>query len=125
MTPIEAKALALVAVSKIEAKGAVDQQQRDDMRRSMLTDTEVENMILSLMRSRGPRGITAQETTDAMNEIITIRFLGACIDLALKGLLDIDFDLTQPMNDRLIFRQRKDIEDTLRDVIQRRESGGQ
>ena len=124
MTPIEAKALALVAVSKIEAKGAADQQKRDDMRRSMLTDNEAENMILALMRTRGDRGLTTQEATDALNEIISIRFMHTCIELAMKGLIDIDYDLTQPVNDRLVFRQRKDIDDTLREVVAQRMENG-
>lgn len=124
MTPTEAKALALVAVSKIEAKSAVEQRKRDDMRQSMLTDTEAENLILSVMRSRGDRGATEQEVTDMLNECISIRFVACCVDLAVKGLLEIDFDQTQPVNDRLVFRNRESIQDTIKEVLHRRDHGG-
>jgi len=125
MTLTEAKALALVAVGKIEAKSAVDQQQRDAMRQSMLTDEEAENLILSVMRQRGDRGATEQEVTDMLNECISARFISCCVDLAAKGLVDIDFDPTQPVNDRLVFKQRTELSDTIKDVLRRRVQGGQ
>ena len=124
MTANEAKALALVAVGKIEAAQAADQQKRDVLRQSMLTNTEAEALIMSLLRSRGDAGVNETDATDMLNECISARFMSCCVDLASKGLIDVDFDTTQPVNDRLQFKQRKDIEDTIREALRRRTEGG-
>jgi len=124
MTPAEAKALALVAVGKIEAKTAAEEHHRDEMRQSMLTDDEAENLILSLMRVRGDRGATEDEVKAMLNEVIVTRFMATCGDLAAKGLIDVDYNPDAPENEKLEFKPRKDIESTLREVLQRRGQGG-
>ena len=124
MTANEAKALALVAVGKIEAAEAAEQQKRDALRQSMLTNQEEETLIMSLMRSRGEAGATDAEAAELLNECISARFIACCVDLAAKGLIDVDVDLTKPVNDRVTFKRRKDIEDTLREALARRDEGG-
>lgn len=124
MTANEAKALALVAVGKIEAAEAAEQQQRDALRQSMITNQEEETLIMSLMRSRGEAGATDSEAAELLNECISARFIACCVDLAAKGLIDIDIDMTQPVNDRVKFTHRKDIESTLREALARRDADG-
>lgn len=124
MTPREAKALALVAVSKIEAKSAAEEQSRDEARKTMLDDNEAENIVRSLIRQRGDRGITDLEAQTVLNEIITLRFMATCADLVCKGLIDVDYDPELPETDRLVFKRRDDISDDLRDALNRRIIGG-
>lgn len=125
MTPQEAKALAMVAVGKIEAHAAADQRHRDEMRQSFLTDQEMEQVILAVFRSRGDDGIvTDEEVKHIINEIITIRFMNSCTELVLKGLLNVDYDPTLPPNERLVFKARRDIQGSLKEALQRRATGG-
>ena len=124
MTPKEAKALALVAVGRQEAKSAVDNQRRDELRRSFMTDAEAEELILGIMRVRGTQGANEDEVTALINECISARFMASCVDLAVKGLLDVDYDPTQPVGDRLVFKYRKDLDATIKDVLQRRRGDG-
>lgn len=125
MTATDAKALALVAVGKIEARSAAERQQRENIRQSMLTDHEAETLILSAMQSRGDMGLPEREGTDMLNECIAARFIACCVDLAAKGLISINYNPANPVGERLVFTQREDIKDTLREVINRRDQGGQ
>lgn len=124
MTQKEAKALALVAVGRQEAKTAVESQRREELRRSFLTDDEAEELILGVMRARGDRGANEDEVTAILNDCISTRFMSSCVDLAAKGLLDVDYDPTQPVGDRLVFKYRKDLDATIKDALQRRKDGG-
>lgn len=126
MNTNEAKALALVAVSKIEAASAGDQQKRDEIRQSMLTDREAENIVDAVLRARGQGGTaTEREVTEVLNEAIHIRFQGTCMDLVIKGLADVDVDMTQPVGERLVFKTRKDLDPQLKEALLRRKTGGQ
>ena len=120
MTPSHAKALALVAVGRIEANSAVEQQQRDHVRQTMLTDDEAESLISAIMRRRGERGATETEVLTLVNECMTMRLLSSCVDLAVKGLVDVDIDLSKPVNEQIAFFQRKDIEGEIRAAIKER-----
>lgn len=126
MTQTEAKALALVAVGKIEAKTAVDQQKRDQARQAMLSDDEAENLLVALQRcrSRENRSFTTEEAMGLINEAVNTRFMSSCFDLVLKGLLDVDYIPGNPPDERLVFKSRKDIEPTLREALQRRAEDG-
>lgn len=124
MTPQQAKALALVAVSQIEAKTAAEEQRRDELRKTFLNDQEIETLILAVLRTRGDLGVTDEVMTKIINEFVSIRFMNSCVDLALAGLLDVDYDSNLPENDRLMFRSRKDIQGPLQAALQQRRGAG-
>ena len=124
MSPIQSKALALVAVGRIEAKSAAEQQQRESIRQAMLSDKEAENLILSILRVRGGRGATEAEVTKMVNECVAARFMSACVDLACKGLVDVDYDPDKPEFDRLVFKRRPDIEDLLKEALEHERGQG-
>ena len=117
MTTIEAKALALVAVGKIEARLAAAQQERGVMCQAMISDAEIENLILGIMRQRPDRRATEQEVADMVNECVELRVLATCVDMAARGLIDVDLDPSLPPNERLVFRQRTDLQDAIRDAL--------
>jgi hypothetical protein len=117
MNNAEAKALALVTVKKIAAKDAEEVLERTKMRQTMLSDVEAEEMISSFARARGTRGVTEDEIVALLNESVGLKFLVTCIDLAAKGMMNVDIDMTQPPTDRLVFAPRKDISGAIRDVI--------
>jgi hypothetical protein len=120
MTPIESKALALISVRRRVAASEAEQKQRDEVRQSMLTDVEAASLVQAFRRTRGDRECSAQEVTDLLNEVISIRFISACTNLAANDLIDIDLDPSLPPSDRLVFTWRKDIDEALARVVQER-----
>lgn len=116
MTPLEAKALSIVATSKMDAHRTADDVNRREVCRAMMSDEEVENLLAEFFRARGGRGATEQEATDMVNDVIALRFMAGCAELAIKGLMDIDYNPNNPPADRLIFRYREDLDPSLKAV---------
>lgn len=124
MTPNEAKSLAIVAVSRIEAKTAADERRRDESRKSMLSDDEAVQVVNALHRGNPGQVFTDDELLSVLNTFIAIRFLGTCVDLAVKGLLDVKIDPNgQSEFDKLVFDIRRGIEPELRSALRGRTPG--
>jgi hypothetical protein len=124
MTPHEAKALAIVAVGNMDAKSAAKEADSESARRTFITDEEIEALVLGFFRSREETGGTDEEVRELLNEVIATRYMASCIELAAKGLINVDIDPQQPPGERLVFRPRKDLEPVLKEALQRRVNGG-
>lgn len=124
MNQNEAKALSLVAVSRIQAKTAADDSVRHDVAQKFMNDDEIENIFLALLRVRGARGVSEDELLKVINECAATRFMSACVDLAAKGLLDVEFMPDLPEGEQVVFRARSDIDSQVRDVLNARRAEG-
>jgi hypothetical protein len=120
MTPKSAKVVALDSMRKIEANAAAAEGKRDRMRQGLLSNVEAVEIVKALVRTRGARGIREDEIMAALNECVLIRLLASHVNLVAAGLMDVDINLAVPADERLVFINRKDIEEPLRAIMAER-----
>lgn len=118
MRQSESKALALVAVSKIESASANKTLKRNHVIESLLSDDEVERLILNIIEGR-PGVCPEKDIATMIQAATTVRYLSTCLELALKGLVTIDVDMTMPEGDidQLRFTKRESISAALQALL--------
>lgn len=123
MTQDEAKVLSLVAVEKIEQKTTEREKEKEEMRKTLLTDAEATEILRALIRKRGGYGFSEKEAQSLLNTAIWVRFLNSCIELTLKGLIDVDIDMDKATGENLTFSSREDIKDQVNEALNRKDGG--
>lgn len=116
----EAKRLTSSVLGSKASKEAAKESNRNVNRQAFLSDEESQQILLAFMRGRTNREVTEEEAVAVVNEIIATRVQSALVDLAVKGLVDIDYRPDATVGDRLVFKERKDISDQVGAILSSR-----
>jgi hypothetical protein len=109
MNATQAKTLAILNVQKRSAREEENERKRDAMRASLITDNEIEEIILGVMRTREDQAVTTADMADIINMIIADRFMAVCSELAGKGLVDVAYYPERPVGERIEYKWRNDL----------------
>lgn len=107
MNAIQAKALAMLNIQSRKTREEADEALCDKMRSSLISEDEMEQITLSLSRRRD--NVTTDELLEAINTIINHRYLALCSQLAGKGAVDVDIDMTAPEGHRVKYVWCRDL----------------
>lgn len=110
----QAKAQALVAVSKIVAAESRHKQKWDAFAKMLLSDEESEKLVMNMLSHRDQAD--EDDITLMLKTVAMIRYLNTCADLALKGLVIIDIDPTADVLDRLVFKRVDEVTKALESI---------
>ena len=111
MNSTQAKALNILNVQLRQSREKSVDDKISEMRRSFVSDNELEEITLGFLRSRRETGYTEAELDEVINTVIADRFLAICSELAGKGVVDVELDKSKPEGHRITFKWRDDLTD--------------
>jgi hypothetical protein len=112
MTPLQAKALAILNVKKRLGREEAYERKRDEMRAAFITDNEMAEIAMGTMRvmeAAGEPNLTDVELQEVMNTVIADRLFAKYSEMAGKGILDVGYDRMQPEGRRVCYKWRSDL----------------